>query len=282
MADAIQQVSPLGASTPETTTAAATTAPAPAQVPATPPIPPAPPGGEASIQTTNSVVDSKGSKNPSLGTQVYLPFSEIHDDTVILKNGGIRAVLRTTSINFNLKSEQEQNALAFGYQSFLNSLEFPVQIVIRSRKLDIDKYIQSLKEKVIHQSNPLLQKQTYEYIDFISRLVEYADIMEKDFLVIIPYDPPRAQSINFVEKLLQMLKSKDTEAEVKKRRLEFETLNKGLSQRVTTIQGGLENLGLKVNQLNTQQLIELFYNTYNPVVGRNEKVEDASKFNLEK
>ncbi len=258
---------------PTTTERTATPAPAVTTPPAT--------GAGGTVQPTNSVTDSKGSKNPSLGTQVYLPFSEIHDDTVILKNGGVRAILRTTSINFNLKSEQEQNALTVGYQSFLNSLEFPVQIVIRSRKLDIDKYIESLKEKVIHQSNPLLQKQTYEYIDFISRLVEYADIMEKDFLVVVPYDPPRAQSIGFIEKILQSLKGKDTESEIKKRRLEFETLSKGLSQRVTTIQGGLENMSLKVTQLNTQQLIELFYKTYNPVVGRNEKVEDASKFNLD-
>lgn len=247
----------------------------------TTPVTTATPATPTPAAPTTSVVDSKGSKNPSIGTQVYLPFSEIHDDTVILKNGGLRAVLRTTSINFNLKSEQEQNALTFGYQSFLNSLEFPVQIVIKSRKLDVDKYIDGLKGKVIHQSNPLLQKQTYEYIDFVSRLVEYADIMEKDFLVVVPYDPPRAQSVSFLEKIKDMLTGKETQADLKRKHEEFETLSKGLSQRILTIQSGLENLGLKVNQLTTQELIELFYNTYNPVVARNEKIQEPSKYNLE-
>lgn len=235
----------------------------------------------ADTPTKNSVIDSKGSKSPQMGTQIYLPFSEIHDDTVILKNGGIRAVLRTTSINFNLKSEEEQNALTYGYQSFLNSLEFPLQIIIRSRKLDVDKYIDNLKAKVTEQTNPLLQKQTYEYIDFVSRLVEYADIMEKDFLVIVPFDPPRAQAVNFIEKMLQMIRGKDTYSEVKRRHDEFENLHKGLSQRILTIQTGLENLGLKVHQLNTQELIELFYSTYNPVVGRNEKIKSTKDYNLE-
>lgn len=247
----------------------------------TTPTPPAPVAPVAPVAPTNSVIDSKGSKNPSIGTQVHLPFSEIHDDTVILKNGGLRAVLRTTSINFNLKSEQEQNALSFGYQSFLNSLEFPIQIVIKSRKLDVDKYIDSLKAKVIHQTNPLLQKQTYEYIDFVSRLVEYADIMEKDFLVVVPYDPPRAQSVSFLEKIKEMLTGKESQSDLKKKHEEFEALSKGLSQRVLTIQSGLENLGLKVNQLTTQELIELFYNTYNPAVSRNEKIQESGKYSLE-
>ncbi len=234
----------------------------------------------ADTSTKNTVVDSKGAKTPGMGTQIYLPFSEIHDDTLILKNGGIRAVLRTTSINFNLKSEEEQNALSFGYQAFLNSLEFPIQIVVKSRKLDVDKYIDSLKVKAKDQGNPLLQKQTYEYIDFVSRLVEYADIMSKDFLVVVPYDPPRAQTISFVEKMMQMIRGKDSYSEVKQRHDEFESLHKGLAQRILTIQGGLENLGLKVHQLTTQELIELFYNTYNPVVSRNEKLKDAKEYNM--
>lgn len=259
-------------STPAVTTPEATSTPtaAPANQPASTVAPP-----------KSTVIDSKSAKTPTIGTQIYIPFTEIHDDTLILKNGGIRAVLRTTSINFNLKSEEEQNALSYGYQSFLNSLEFPIQIVIRSRKLDVDKYIDSLKVKVKDQTNPLLQKQTYEYIDFVSRLVEYADIMEKDFLVVVPFDPPRAQSTNFMTKMLEMIRGKDTYAEVKSRHNEFDNLHKGLSQRVLTIASGLENLGLKTNQLTTQELIELFYSTYNPVIGRNEKIKDTKEYNLE-
>lgn len=238
------------------------------------------------MATTGTIIDSKGRKNPGIGTQIFLPLSEIHDDTVILKNGGIRAILRTTSLNFNLKSEQEQNALTAGYQSFLNSLEFPIQIVVRSRKLDVDAYIETLKAKVPEQKNPLLQKQTTEYIDFVSRLVEYADIMEKDFLVVVPFDPLRAQSGGLMEKFfkikfLDLFRGKDSYGSVKQRREEFENLKKGLSQRINTIQTGLENLGLKVHQLTTQELIELLYNTYNPVTSRNEKVQDVQAHHLE-
>lgn len=234
----------------------------------------------------STVIDSKGKKNPAIGTQIFLPFSEMHDDTVILKNGGIRAILRTTSLNFNLKSEEEQNALTFGYQSFLNSLEFPIQIVVRSRKMDIDKYVEGLQEKQKLQTNPLLQKQTNEYIDFIGKLVEYADIMEKDFLVIIPFDPPRAQSGGILDtlfsiKFMDLFRGKDMYGQVKQQREEFENLKKGLSQRVNTIQAGLENLGLKVNQLTTQELVELFYATYNPVIGRNEKLKDTAGYQVE-
>lgn len=234
----------------------------------------------------STVIDSKGKKNSAVGTQIFLPFSEMHDDTVILKNGGIRAILRTTSLNFNLKSEEEQNALTFGYQSFLNSLEFPIQIVVRSRKMDIDKYVEGLQEKQKLQTNPLLQKQTNEYVDFIGKLVEYADIMEKDFLVVIPFDPPRAQSGGILDtlfsiKFMDLFRGKDMYGQVKSQREEFENLKKGLSQRVNTIQAGLENLGLKVHQLTTQELVELFYATYNPVVGRNEKLKETKEYKME-
>lgn len=236
--------------------------------------------------TKNTVIDSKGKKSPSMGTQIFLPFSEIHDDTVILKNGGVRAILRTTSLNFNLKSEEEQNALTFGYQSFINSLEFPIQIVVRSRKMDIDKYVEGLQAKQKLQTNPLLQKQTSEYIDFIGKLVEYADIMEKDFLVVIPFDPPRAQSGGifdtlFKVKFMDLFRGKDMYGQIKSQRDEFETLKKGLAQRVNTIQAGLENLGLKVHQLTTQELVGLFYGTYNPIVGRNEKLKDTKEYKME-
>lgn len=236
--------------------------------------------------TKSTVIDSKGKKSPSMGTQIFLPFSEIHDDTVILKNGGVRAILRTTSLNFNLKSEEEQNALTFGYQSFINSLEFPIQIVVRSRKMDIDKYVEGLQAKQKLQTNPLLQKQTNEYIDFIGKLVEYADIMEKDFLVVIPFDPPRAQSGGifdtlFKVKFMDLFRGKDMYGQIKSQRDEFENLKKGLAQRVNTIQAGLENLGLKVHQLTTQELVGLFYTTYNPTVGRNEKLKDTKEYKME-
>lgn len=228
----------------------------------------------------DSIKDSKGKKSPSLGTQMYLKISEIHDDTIVLKNGGVRAVLAVSSINFNLKSEEEQNAIIYSYQGFLNTLEFPIQIIVRSRKLDIDEYLEKLKKMGEKQTSQLMQKQTYEYVEYIAKLVEYADIMEKEFFVVVPYDPFRAQNLNMFQKFFQSLNAKDTYYAVKQRHDEFEQLKKGLNQRVSTVKIGLENCGLKSEQLNTKQLIELFYNIYNPTVARYEKLKDAGKVNV--
>lgn len=213
-------------------------------------------------------------------TQQYLQIAEIRDNVVVLKNGGLRAVFKTSSINFNLKSEVEQNAILYSYQGFLNSLEFPVQIVVRSKKLDIDEYVESLRDMGEKQTNPLLQRQTFEYIDYVQKLVEYADIMEKEFYVIVPYDPYRARKKTIVEKFMGFMKGKDTVADIKQRHREFEELRRGLNQRVNVVKSGLENCGLRVNQLTTQELIELFYKIYNPLTARNEKLTDINKVNV--
>jgi type IV secretory pathway VirB4 component len=228
----------------------------------------------------DTVKEGKKKKQPGASTQKFLKISEIRDDTLVLKNGGLRAVLRTSSINFNLKSEEEQNAIIMSYQGFLNSLEFPIQIMIRSKKLDIDNYIDKIKSIGEKQTNPLLQNQTTEYADYIQKLVEYADIMEKDFLIVVPFDPARAIGVSFIQKFIQNFSQQDSVANIKKRHAEFEQLSKGLSQRVSTVKGALESCGLKVEQLNTQSLIELFYNIYNPSISRNEKVKDPSNLNL--
>ena len=121
-----------------------------------------------------------GKQTAAASTQMHLKIAEIRDDTVVLKNGGIRGVLKTSSLNFNLKSEEEQNSIIYAYQNFLNSLEFPVQIVVRSKKLDLDNYIAELKTIGDKQTNNLLQRQTYEYIDYIQRLIEYAISWKKN------------------------------------------------------------------------------------------------------
>lgn len=230
----------------------------------------------------DTVREGKNTKSPAQSTQLYMRIAEIRDNVVVLKNGGLRGIFRVSAVNFNLKSEQEQNALIYGYQSFLNTLEFPVQITVRSRKLDIDKYIEQLKGIGKKQTNPLLQKQTFEYTDFIARLVEYADIMEKEFLVVVPYNPGRAQETGLIAQLLSHLRPKDTYGEVKRRHEEFEQLKKSLTQRMSTIQNGLENMGLKATELMTQELIELFYEIYNPITSRNQKIDRIEEMAIEK
>ena len=230
-------------------------------------------------QTDKSV---KGSKKDALSsTQLYLKVSEIRDDTAILKNGGLRAVLKTSSVNLNLKSEEEQNAVIYSYQNFLNSLEFPIQIVVRSKKLDLEHYIEKLKKIGVKQSNPLLQKQTFEYIEYISRLVEYANIMEKQFYVVIPQDPLGEERRGLIKSFLEAIFPADNATKIKTRHAHFEELKKRLTQRVNTVRAGLESCGLQVDLLGTQDLIELFYETYNPLTSRSQKFTAEDELALE-
>ncbi len=235
---------------------------------------------EATKTKINDKSVRQAKKSPAASTQTYLKIAEIRDDTVVLKNGGIRSILKVSSINFNLKSEEEQNAIIYSYQGFLNSLEFPIQILIRSKKLDIDNYIDQLNDLGEKQTNTLLQQQTYEYMDYIQRLVEYADIMEKEFYVIIPMDTFRSTRPTFLQRFFQNMSPKDTYSELQKRHREFAQLKKTLNQRTTTVKAGLESTGLKVDQLKTKDLIELFYEIYNPMSSRNQKVEEIEKMDI--
>lgn len=220
-------------------------------------------------------------KNKKLSTQLYLKVAEVRDDVAVLKNGGLRAVLKTSSINLNLKSEQEQNAVIYSYQNFLNSLEFPIQIVVRSKKLDLEQYIEKLKKIGVKQSNPLLQKQTFEYIEYVSRLVEYADIMEKQFYVVIPQDPIGEERRGFLKSFFESIFPGDDVAKIKKRHSQFEELKKRITQRVNTVRAGLESCGLRVDPLTTQELIELFYETYNPLTSRSQRFEPNTELALQ-
>ena len=228
----------------------------------------------------DTVRQKKGS--PAASTQLYLNIAEIKDDVVVLKNGGLRAILQTSSVNFNLKSEEEQNAIIYSYQSFLNSLDFPVQIVVQSRKLDIDKYIENVRDIAEKHENPLLKEQTLEYAEYVQKLIEYADIMEKNFYVVVPFDPYRTQKLNIFEKFMQRISAQDSVDNIKRRHREFEELNKHLTERVNTVKTGLEACNLRAVQLTTPQLIELFYKIYNPETARNEKIEDITKMDVEK
>ncbi len=225
-------------------------------------------------------MDTKQSKAAS--TQTHIRIAEIKNDVVVLKNGGMRAVLKANSINFNLKSEQEQNAIIKGYQNFLNSLDFPIQIVVRSKKLDIDNYIEQVKELGEKQTNKLLQEQTFEYADYVKRLVEYADIMQKEFYVIVAYDPGRTQGSSFFQAFLKRLSPQDSYSEIKKRHEEFSRLKKSLNQRINTVKTGLEQCGIKAEELATADLIELFYDIYNPALSRTNKIKDLANTDIEK
>jgi type IV secretory pathway VirB4 component len=226
-------------------------------------------------------VKGRPAKQKSSATQRFLPIAEIHDNTVILKNGGLRSVLQTTSVNFNLKSEEEQNALIQGYQAFLNSLEFPVQIVIRSKKLDIDDYLTHLEGVKDQQENPLLKQQTAEYQEYIEKLIEYADIMEKKFYVVIPVDAPTGTKIGFIDRFIGHIFPDDTLSKLRTRKKSFKDLRKKLSQRVNQVEQALMSLNIRSNELKTKELIELYYQSYNPITARQEKIDDLGETTIE-
>jgi len=208
-------------------------------------------------------------KKPDLATQDFLSFAEIHDGIVITKQGELRAVLLVSSINFSLKSEQEQNAIIFAFQSFLNSLDFPVQITMQSRKLDLSKYLAKLKDSANLQTNELLRSQTLDYMDFIVRLINIANIMDKKFYVVIPYMPPTMS-----QPIVPSGKSKQSFQMTPQ---QFEDYRKDLDQRIQTVSSSLGSVGLRSAQLNTQQIIEVFYEIYNPEEAAKEKLIDYNQ-----
>lgn len=199
---------------------------------------------------------------PAPSIQEKIEIEDIKDGVIILNDGGLRAVLMTSSINFVLKSTEEQDALTYHYQGFLNSLDFPIQILITSRKFNISNYIILLEQKQKEQENELLRIQTTEYIDFIRGLTELANIMTDSFYVVIPFAPIEKKEMGLLDKFSSILTFKKQTAI--KTGLDFEQLKSQLWQRVTYISSGLEGLGLRTVPLNTEELIELYYSLYNP------------------
>jgi len=217
-------------------------------------------------------------KSTVSSTQRYLNILEIRDDTVILKDGTLRSIVLVSSINFSLKSEEEQNAVIQGYVQFLNSLDFPLQILIQSRKLNIDDYLERLKTIEKEQVNELLKTQTREYRQYITELVQLADIMSKKFYLIIPYAAGSIKSKGFVTMLKESF-SPTSVIHIKQKKFEHHRLE--LLKRIEYIIDGLSSIGLKSVALDTQSLIELFYNTYNPDSYDKQKLVDIGKLNIE-
>lgn len=198
-------------------------------------------------------------------SQKFVEIQDIKDDVVILKNGGLRVVCIASSVNFELKGSEEQEALISHFQGFLNSLDFPLQILISSRKLNIEPYLEDLRELSKSQENELLHAQTVEYIDFVEKFVELTDIMSKSFFLIIPYNPVGAKKEGILSKIKLITSPKKTIQKLSPEK--FEEYKDQLMQRVSHITEGLRSLEIKSTLLNTEQLIRLFYEFYNPTRG---------------
>ncbi len=216
--------------------------------------------------------------NKHTNTQRYIPFAEIRNDTVILKNGGLRAVLRIEPLNFNLKSETEQQGIIVGYESFINTITFPLQIVIRSTKVNIDPYLEHIHEQSEKQQNELLKEQTIGYATFIEKIVEVADIMQKEFYVIVPLDDvQRSKKKNLFKQFMTWLKIDDSLGKALQRNRSFGGHTMRLKERTDLIETGLHNIGLGTKRLTTIDLIRLFYRIYNPSVGQTQKLSTSEE-----
>jgi hypothetical protein len=198
-----------------------------------------------------------------------LEIDRIEDGFVYLKNGGMRIIMMVSAVNFSLKNEEEQNAIIGGYQAFLNSLSFPIQITTQSRKLNLTGYLQDLEKRTQRQSNNLLRAQMADYVDFVRRIIDVANIMDKNFFVVVPYEPISSKTINPFEKIIFGLKGKSQKnVEIKDK----EAAKKELRQRAGLVASGLSGIGIRAVQLNTQEIIELMYTSYNPTSAQFKKI----------
>ncbi len=202
-------------------------------------------------------------------TQNFVPIQEIRDGVVILKSGGMRSIVLATSLNFALKSADEQGAILMQFQNFLNSLDFSIQIFMQSKKLDIRPYIALLEDRYKEQTIELMKIQVREYIDFIKTFVESTNIMSKSFFVIIPYDPAiAAGSKSRLAAALPGGKKGTDGAKATPDEL-FQEHRSQLEQRVAVVEQGLVRCGIRTAELGTEEVVELFYKLFNP--GETEK-----------
>jgi len=216
-------------------------------------------------------------KKVGVCTRERLDIAEIREDCVVLKDGTMRAVMIISSINFALKSEEEQNAIIAAYVSFLNAIEFPLQIVIQSRKLNIDAYLERLRKAEKEQTNDLLRIQIADYREYIKELVEMGDIMSKRFYITVPYDPLSDKRKGFWSRLNEVIRPGSA---IKLGAERFRKRKKDLFARVEHVQMLLSGMGLTSVILDTQSLIELYYNLYNPELAETEKMVDMGKLRV--
>ena len=220
-------------------------------------------------------------KKARRSAQKFLDIAEIRENLVILKDGTLRSVLLVSSINFSLKSLDEQNAIVQAYMQFLNSLDFPIQIVIQSRRMNIDNYMTQLDEQRKTIENELLKRQINDYQDFVKQLVKLGDIMQKRFYVVVPLDPATDQGTTqkgFFQRLGEIL-SPTVAGKLSEKKFEKQKFD--ISLRVNQIIGGLSSMSLNAVQLDTQSLIELFYTVYNPDLYETQRLQDVNELQLE-
>lgn len=209
-------------------------------------------------------------EHPDSSTQRYLPFSSIKENVIIMKDGSARLVVKCSTINFLLKNTDEQDSIIISFQRFLNSLDFPIQVLVRSKKLDIETYLSNLNDKAMRQTNSLLQNQTYEYIEYLRKLIEVAQIMKKEFYIIIPFDNDWNKSVKddsllwvFTTFWKWINQSSDL-VSLKSQLRNFTKLKKWLIWRYNWVKTWLENIWIRAEMMEKQDLVNFLTDYYNP------------------
>ncbi len=202
-------------------------------------------------------------------TQEHLPIEDIRDDLVILKTGGVALVIQATTVNFMLLSESEQDALIYAYAALLNSLSFPIQIVIRSKRMDISYYIERLKEQEYKQTSPALKTQIARYREFVGSVIEENNVLDKRFYLVIPFSPNEL-GVKVAGTLLGKKGIPYPKGYI------VEKAKTALLPKRDHLLRQLNRLGLRGEQLSTQRLIELFYDIYNPASIGTQKISLTS------
>jgi len=192
----------------------------------------------------------------SAATQDFVPIRDIKDGVVILKNGQLCKVLLASSVNFALKSRDEQQAILFQFQNFLNTIDFSLQIYVQSRRLNIEPYLETLRGLESIQYSDLMRVQLNEYIEFIRTFTSEVDVMSKNFFVIVPYTPLKLNLGKSLTSILSQGKSVETNT--------FEEQRLQLEQRQAVVEQGLNRIGVKTIALSEEELVELYYHIYNP------------------
>jgi len=197
-------------------------------------------------------------------TQEFVPIKEVRDGLIIMKDGSMRSVILSSSLNFALKSAQEQEAIIYQFQNFLNSLDFSIQISIQSRELDIRPYLTTLEKQYNEELNDLLKIQIKEYVQFVKSFAENQSIMSKTFFIVIPFNPTMILGGGAKSGLSRFLPNRNDKEKVKEKTDNFEENRTQLEQRTSIIQQGLLRCGIRSVSLGTEEIIELFYKLFNP------------------
>ncbi len=237
-------------------------------------------------QVTQAPAGKVPAKSNPNSTQNMLEIAEVRDGIVIMNDGSFRSVIMVKSINFDLMSPQEQEGVEFAYQGFLNSLSFPVQICIRTQRVDMQPYIEKLDKIRSEHDNMLLAVLMDDYISYIYQLSQQTNIMDKSFYLVIPYyitvgDESKtiAQGKTFLSGVAQMFSNNEKHVVINEAQLE--TAKTELRNRVQSVLGGLAQASIQGIPLDTQELIELYYDVYNPDTATRQELQDFNMLNAD-